>query len=202
MLLRAIDLGEVRALGEDQAQQVKVRVIAATNRDLEVEMREGRFRQDLFYRLAVVRLQVTPLRERVEDIEPLAQHFAVQAGLPPLDAATIADLGSRSWPGNARELRNALLSFAALGDLPQRPSVGDASLEQILAPLVDLDQPFSDQKELIVDSFTRRYLAALMQQARGNQSEAARISGLNRTYLGRMLSKYGFDAGRKANRER
>jgi len=195
MLLRAIELGEVRALGADQTSHVKVRVIAATNRDLEADVRCGAFRQDLFYRLAVVRLQVPPLRERPEDVEPLAEHFARGAGLPGLPPAIIADLRTRTWAGNARELRNAILSYAALGALPDRPVAPPTELEQLVAQLIDPTRPFAEQKEALTDAFARAYLRELLLRTGGNQSEAARIAGLNRSYLGRMLSKHGLGRG-------
>ena len=196
MLLRAIELGEVRALGQDVAEHVKVRIVAATNRDLEQAVRDGGFRHDLFYRLAVVRLAVPPLRERPEDIVPLAHHFAAETGLAPLTEAQLDDLRARAWHGNARELRNAIISFGALGTLPDKPRAPMPELEQALAPLLDLDRPFIEQKDAIVDAYSRMYLTALLERAGGNQSKAARISGLNRTYLGRMLGKYGFAVGR------
>jgi transcriptional regulator with GAF, ATPase, and Fis domain len=195
MLLRAIELGEIRALGEDKPKHVRVRIIAATNRELEEDVRAGKFRHDLFYRLAVVRLVVAPLRDRPEDIGPLAQHFAEAAGLEPLESATLAELRARRWPGNARELRNAVVAFAALGTLPQRPQAPPAEVEQLMAQLVDLDRPFAEQKEALTDAFARVYLRALLERTSGNQSEAARVSGLNRSYLGRMLQKYELNKG-------
>src|SRR6185436_8159341 len=118
VLLRALDLGEIRPVGDDHARRVKVRVLAATNRDLESEVRGGRFRQDLFYRLAVVRLAVPALREHPDDIEPLARRFAAAMGIPDLPAEVVRELQSRPWPGNVRELQNAIQSYAALGVLP------------------------------------------------------------------------------------
>ena len=194
MLLRAIELGEVRTLGDDQPKHVKVRVIAATNRDLEAEVRAGKFRQDLFYRLAVVRLRVPPLRERPEDIEPLATRFAISAGLAGLSPDIITELRRRSFPGNARELQNAILSYAALGmlpDLTSAPAPPEPPRGHAL-PAVDLSRPYAVQKEELTDAFTRAYLQALMARTSGNQSEAARVAGLNRNYLARMLVKYGF----------
>jgi DNA-binding NtrC family response regulator len=202
MLLRAIELGEVRPLGDDQTKRVKVRVIAATNRDLEAEMRAGKFRQDLFYRLAVVRLRVPPLRERPEDIEPLASRFALSAGLPTLAPEVMAELRRRRWPGNARELENAILSYAALGTLPELPSAEAApDLHLALAAMVDLQKPYAEQKDALMDAFTRAYLQALLARTGGNQSEAARVAGLNRNYLARMLAKYGFAKGSAADGE-
>lgn len=190
MLLRAIELGEVRALGDDDTKRVRVRVIAATNRELEEEVGAGRFRQDLFYRLAVVRLRVPPLRERPEDIAPLAQHFAAESGID-LPQPIIDEMSRRSWRGNARELKNAIVSYAALGDLPSRPSSRSPELEQSIATLIDLSRPFAEQKDALTEAFAKRYLVALLEHTGGNQSEAARIAGLNRNYLGRMIAKYG-----------
>lgn len=197
MLLRAIELGEVKRLGDERTQQVNVRLVAATNRDLEVEVAEGRFRRDLFYRLAVVRLPVPPLRDRPDDVVPLAQHFARQQGLDPLDDATLAELQGRSWPGNARELKNALVSFQALGVLPGGSTSGVPTVSTRVSSLVDLDRPFVDLKDEIVDAFSRLYLERLMEETGGNQSEAARRCGMNRTYLVRLLDKYGVDKGRR-----
>jgi DNA-binding NtrC family response regulator len=192
MLLRALDLGEVRPLGDDQPRRVKVRVVAATNRDLEADVKSGRFRHDLFYRLAVVRLRVPPLRERPDDVAPLALAFARAAGLGGLAPELITDLARRSWPGNARELRNAVVAFAALGALPPGGAAPPtSSLAGAVTPFVDVARPFADQKEALVDAFQKSYLAALLEHTGGNQSEAARIAGMNRNYLARLLQKYG-----------
>jgi DNA-binding NtrC family response regulator len=196
MLLRAIELGEVRALGDDDVKHVRVRLVAATNCDLDEDVRAGLFRQDLFYRLAVVRLRVAPLRERPEDIESLAHHFSEEAGIAGLPREILDDLARRSWPGNARELRNAIVSYAALGMLPTRPVAAPSELDQVVAQLVDLERPFAEQKEALTDAFARKYLEALLDRTAGNQSEAARVAGLNRNYLGRMLTKYGVGKGR------
>ncbi len=190
MLLRAIELGEIRALGDDTPKQVKVRLVAATNRDLEEDVKAGRFRHDLYYRLAVVRLRVPPLRERPEDIEPLAHLFAAEAGLSQLPPSALAELRSRSWPGNARELKNAIVAYSALGSLPENKQAPPADLQQLVASIVDLSRPFAEQKDALVDAFARSYLKALLTHTGGNQSEAARVAKLNRNYLGRMLAKY------------
>ncbi|MBL8740236.1 MAG: sigma 54-dependent Fis family transcriptional regulator, partial [Myxococcales bacterium] len=118
MLLRVLEAGEIRAVGDDQVKTVKVRLVAATNSDLAQRVEAGDFREDLFYRLAVVRLRVPPLRERPEDIEPLALRFARAEGLDGLPKPVIDQLRSRSFPGNARELRNLVQAYAALGALP------------------------------------------------------------------------------------
>ncbi len=195
MLLRALELGEVRALGDDQVKHFDVRVIAATNRVLEAEVRRGSFRQDLFYRLAVVRLAVPPLRERRADIKPLARHFAEQAGLSPLGDEMLASLAERNWPGNARELKNAIVSLGALGALPAPAASMDPDLEEMVARCVDIRRPFAEQKEALVHAFARRYLSMILEHTGGNQSEAARMAGLNRSYMLRLLAKYELGKG-------
>lgn len=189
VLLRALELGEIRAVGDDHPRKVKVRVVAATNRNLEGEVQTGRFRQDLFYRLAVVRLAVPALRERPDDIELLARSFAERAGLGELPPELLAELRSRPWPGNVRELQNAVQSYAALGMLPGG-AANVSGLDQALALFADPAAPYGPQKDALIDRFTRAYLLALMGRTGGNQSAAARIAGLNRSYLGRLLVKH------------
>ena len=191
-LLRAIELGEIRPLGEDKPKRVKVRLIAATNRELEVEVKAGRFRQDLFFRLAVVRLSVPALRERREDIEALAQGFAAKAGAGALPAELLESLKARDFPGNVRELKNAIESYAALGFMTHvNSSPASDSLDESFKQLVDLSRPYAEQKEEVLERFTAVYLRALLESTGGNQSEAAKISGLNRGYIGRLLTKHG-----------
>ncbi|MFO0547230.1 MAG: sigma 54-interacting transcriptional regulator [Polyangiaceae bacterium] len=189
MLLRALETGEIRAVGEDQPRVVKVRVVAATNRDLPARVAEGAFREDLFYRLAVVRLRVPPLRERPEDVDLLANLFARAEGLTDLPAHVIAELRTRAFPGNARELRNVVQAFAALGTLTRPPSSGRDVRRSTLDQMIDLDRPFLEQRDQLVDEFTRLYLEALLVRTGGNQTAAAQLAGLDRTYLGRLLAK-------------
>ena len=192
-LLRALETGEVRAVGDDRTARVKVRVIAATNRDLEEEVRAGRFREDLYYRLAVVRLHVPPLRERPEDIEPLTRLFASAAGLREIPRPTLERLRAHTWPGNVRELRNAVDTFAAIGMLPLQAgtTATGPAFDVALERMVDVARPYADQKDDLVERFTRMYLRALLAHTNGNQAAAARIAGIDRTYLGRLLVKYG-----------
>ncbi len=190
VLLRALETGEVRPIGADAARHVQVRVIAATNRDLEAEVRAGRFREDLYYRLAVVKLSLPSLRERPEDIEPLARQFAEHVGLGALSAPLIEQLKARAWPGNARELRNVIHAYAALGVLPEPAGSTSTTLEMAFGDLVDVNRPYGDQKEELAERFTRVYLQALMAHTRGNQSSAAKLAGLDRSYLGRLLVKH------------
>ena len=115
-LLRVLETGEVTPVGSDETRAVRVRVVSATNRTLGDEVRAGRFREDLFYRLAVVTLAVPPLRERPEDIGPLAERFAAMVGVS-LAPGVVEELRRGQWPGNVRELRNVVQHYAALGTL-------------------------------------------------------------------------------------
>ena len=192
VLLRALESGEVRAVGDTETRRVDVRVVAATNKGLEEEVKAGRFRGDLFYRFAVVKLSVPPLRERPEDVELLSNAFARTAGLAELPAEAVAHLAEQPWPGNVRELRNAVEAYVALGILPGVESKKSLTpLDQLLDKLIDLDRPYAEQKERFADLFTRRYLQLLLTKTKGNQSEAARISGLERSYIGKLLTKLG-----------
>ena len=191
-LLRALETGEIVPVGEDAPRKVRVRVIAATHRDLAGLVNAGSFRQDLFYRLAVVALNVPPLRERRADIPALARLFARQEGVPDLDEDVLEELSQRPFPGNVRELRNAVLAYVALGTLGSpsaSPVPRDAEAVAGLAPRLDV--PYLAQRDALVEAFTRKYLAALLERTRGNQTEAARIAGLDRTYFGRLLAKLG-----------
>jgi DNA-binding NtrC family response regulator len=192
MLLRVLETGEVRPLGGDTPKLVRVRVIAATNRDLELDVQEGRFREDLFYRLAVIRVGLPALRERIDDIEPLAQRLATEAGLARgLDAAVVERLKARPWPGNVRELRNTVQAYVALGVLPEPTRSKAATLDLALREMADPRRPYADQKDALVDRFTAFYLEVLLEAAGGNQTVAARWAGLDRGYLGRLLAKHG-----------
>jgi transcriptional regulator with GAF, ATPase, and Fis domain len=193
MLLRALETGDVRPVGEDAVRHVKVRVIAATNRDLETEVREGRFREDLYYRLAVVRVKIPPLRERPEDVAPLARRFARAQGLDALPPAILAELESRPWQGNARELRNAVQAFAALGMLPQASRSQTALMLLVANQLVDTSRPYLELRDELVDEFSRAYLEAVLARTSGNQTAAAKAAGVDRTYFGRLLAKYGLN---------
>jgi DNA-binding NtrC family response regulator len=185
----------VQPLGGEGPQRVHVRIIAATNRDLDAEVRAGRFREDLYYRLAVVKLHIPPFRERRDDIEPLAKRFASAFGEATLPEDVLQRLKARPWPGNVRELRNVVQAYAVLGTLPEEAAPGASALEQALASAVDLSREYAVQKEELADRFTRVYLQALIVHTGGNQTAAARIAGLDRTYLGKLLHKYGLSKG-------
>jgi DNA-binding NtrC family response regulator len=194
MLLRFLESGEIRPLGSDVAKKVNTRIIAATNRDLERLVQEGQFREDLFYRLAVVRVTIPPLRERREDIEPIARRIAKVLSLEELPPTLLARLSSRSWPGNVRELRNVIQAYSVLGDLAELPTGSGTGAtsgtgRDPIRELVDIDRPYLELKAEIVDRLSRAYFDRLLERTGGNQAEAARLSGVDRTYLGRLLQR-------------
>jgi two-component system nitrogen regulation response regulator GlnG len=192
MLLRVLETGDVTPLGANATKHVKVRVIAATNRTLTQAVANGSFREDLFFRLAVVTLDVPPLRERGDDISLLAAAFAQDEGVGVLPDDLLAELAARPWPGNVRELKNAIRAFGALGDLPADPRIGGGDdLDRALTRVVDASRPYAEQKDEVSMRFTLAYLRVLLQKTGGNQTEAARIAGLDRGYLGKLLVKHG-----------
>jgi DNA-binding NtrC family response regulator len=193
LLLRALETGDVPRVGETQPRQVKVRVLAASHRDLLEMCKRGDFREDLYYRLAVVTLQVPPLRGRVEDIPLLANHFARHAGVPELPPEFVDELKRREWRGNARELKNAVHAFLALGSLDDGAPPSDDALEGVFRRFVDLDKPFQDQKQHVADVFGKLYFQMLLERCGGNRSEAARQAAMDRSYFGKQLSRYGAD---------
>ena len=189
VLLRVLETGALVRVGENTERPVKVRIVAATNRDLSAEVEAGKFRQDLYFRLAVVKLQIAPLRERPEDVEPLVRKLATDLGIGELAPEIVADFRTRPWPGNARELKNALSAFAALGALDGQPAAAAGELEAVLCRWLDQTRPYAEQKDELLKTFQRLYLRALLEYTGGNQSEAARISGLDRSYLSKVLTK-------------
>jgi DNA-binding NtrC family response regulator len=211
-LLRALELREFRRVGSSATVKTDIRMIAATNRDLAREVNRGTFREDLYYRLAVVRVRLPPLRDRPEDIRPLVRRF-LEAGCA--DAAEVDEvfrgISPQTWRrlfrhpfrGNVRELRNMveqilILSEGALNDLPATgvssaknrapTTVGSASTATV--PIV-VDQPFVAQKQQLTDAFERRYLHAMLQRHEGNISRAARAAQIDRMYFKRLMRKHG-----------
>jgi DNA-binding NtrC family response regulator len=189
MLLRFLESRRVARVGESEERPVNVRVIAATNCDLTAEVASGHFRRDLYHRLAVVKVHAPALDRRQEDIELLARHFAQAVGFQ-IGDELVAELRCRSWPGNVRELKNAIDNLTLLGALP--PSQESLSMENDTewGPFLDTRRPYADLKEGLVGAFTRTYLRRLLEETGGNQSEAARRSGLQRGYLGRLVTKW------------
>jgi DNA-binding NtrC family response regulator len=190
-LLRALEAGEIKPLGSNDVRRVKVRVVAATNRDLAARVQQGAFREDLYYRLAVVKLEVPSLAERSVDVPMLARHFARLAGAAELPDDVVQTLASRVWRGNARELNNAVLAYLAIGMLPDEGAAPGGLLEAVLRQTIDGERPYQAQKDAMVQLFSRVYFETVMARAGHNQSEAARLSGVERSYLSKLLGKYG-----------
>jgi transcriptional regulator with AAA-type ATPase domain/tetratricopeptide (TPR) repeat protein len=188
-LLRVLQEGEVRRVGENMPRRVDVRIVAATNRPLDREASNGRFRTDLRFRLDVLRITVPPLRERVGDIALLAQHFWRQAiervgSHATLGPEALAALSRYDWPGNVRELQNAIAWMAV--HAPRRGRVGATLLPAQLAaaPLAT-----GSSFELAREEFERRYVRAALVQAGGQRLAAARALGVSRQGLAKMLRR-------------
>ena len=214
-LLRVLDRRCVRRVGETHAVDVDIRVIAATHRDLRAMVRAGKFREDLYYRLAVVAVHVPPLRERKVDIPALATYFAERMGRGTFaqSPALLEQLERHDWPGNVRELRNVVeralsLGTAVLaelgdgrtGETSESGGAGDAGGD--VAPRLPatsndvLELPFKEAKAALVESFERDYLTALLARHRGNISRAAAEAGIDRNYIHRLVKKYGLEVDR------
>ncbi|HEX6064494.1 MAG TPA: sigma-54 dependent transcriptional regulator, partial [Longimicrobiales bacterium] len=198
-LLRALEERVVTPVGATAPRKVDVRVIAATHRSLEDMVAEGRFREDLLYRLKVISIHMPPLRERREDIVPLAVHLIQQLsqrhGRPPLQLSDNARtaLIAYAWPGNVRELRNSLERAVVLaegdrierGDLPAHMHQHAVALPA--AEAVTAEVPFMTARERALEAFERDYLTAALEKHDGNVSATARFLGMHRQSLQKML---------------
>jgi transcriptional regulator with GAF, ATPase, and Fis domain len=185
-LLRALENREVRRVGANQRRQVDVRVIAATNRSLTAEVERGRFREDLYYRLAVVRLTLPPLREHPEDIPMLVRHFANGRDVP---AAVIDAFSAQAWPGNVRELRNAVERALSIGFPGAGPSHTVRRPDAAPTP-IDLSLPLKDARDALAEEFERAYLREALAKSGGNATRAAQIAGVSRKFVQRALERY------------
>jgi DNA-binding NtrC family response regulator len=203
-LLRVLENREVRRVGGNDVQAIDVRVIAATNRDLVKEVQAGAFREDLYFRLSVITVQLPPLRQRREDIPHLIRKALADPevlkrhGPKRLTAAAMATLLGYPWPGNIRELMNVVSHVLTFSDgeeidaahLPAR--VQGLRQEQPLAFNEHLS--FKDAKEQLLEAFEREYLGQVLERCEGNLSRAARESGLHRKSVERLVKKYALDA--------
>ncbi|HEY3499859.1 MAG TPA: sigma 54-interacting transcriptional regulator, partial [Polyangiaceae bacterium] len=158
VLLRALESSSVVRLGETAERKVSVRIVGATNRELSAEVKAGRFREDLFFRLMVVHLRLPALRDRLEDVPRLARLFAKNAQLAGLPDDVMAELLNRHWPGNVRELKNAIDAYAVLGSLPDPRTTRDAEFEHALRRAIDPLRPYAEQKREHLRRFQRLYL--------------------------------------------
>jgi len=201
-LLRFLQTHEYRRLGDTTTLVSDARLIAATNRDLEQEVVEGRFREDLYFRLNVIPIRLPPLRDRREDIPVLATAFLkryaqeFESPATAFDPAGLAALVSRPWPGNVRELENAVQRAVAMALGPVITAADLAPEEGGLlgesrAAFVDDTMPFHPAKTEIVKRFEREYARRLIRRHVGNVSAAAREAGLDRKSLSRLLERHG-----------
>jgi len=214
-LLRVLERKEVRRVGGAKTIEVDVRIVAATNRDLGVEVNRGRFREDLYYRLAVARVHVPPLRDRKDDLPLLIDH--ILATTPGGESAQIAQetidlMMKHDWPGNVRELRNVIERAVLLAESPENedslrrapapvprsepsvtvtPSQTATSTDAQMTVPVDVTIPFKMAKQNVISEFERRYISRLLAQHDGNISVVARAAGIDRMSIHKMLHRLG-----------
>jgi DNA-binding NtrC family response regulator len=194
-LLRAIEEKEFRPLGASKNEKVDARLISATNRDLEQRIQDGAFRQDLYYRLNVIRIELPPLRERTEDIPILADHFirklSSQSRRPisGIDKDALEALMNHRWPGNVRELEHTIERAVLMGKTTAI-GVGDLPQSIIAASLNDVPLEKAVAKGYTLHELEREYIQRIMENTKGNKTEAARILGVDRTTLYRKLDEY------------
>ena len=201
-LLRALSERQVTRIGSSGFAPIDVRVLAATRRDLAAEMNAGRFRSDLFFRIAQVRVELPALRERISDLPLLVDDICKRVGRGQHAEAVLQwieqRMGTHDWPGNVRELVNVVSVAATLADTPEAiDDVLTLTREPVPTPLLgDATGPqtgFAEAKRQAVSVFERDYFAGLVRRAKGNVSEMARQSGMERHHVRAYLRKYGID---------
>lgn len=203
-LLRALQEGEIRKVGSNQTQKVDVRVIAASNRDVEEEVKAGRFRQDLFYRLNVVSIVLPPLRDRREDVLPLAQCFAKRVyslnAAVELSPEALVLLEKYSWPGNIRELENAVVRAVAMcggtirpQDLPERIRNYSEAGVSAGGKLTDVEDTEAEEEWVSLAEIEGRYVKRMLEYKKGNKQASARLLGVDRKTLDRMIKRHNID---------
>lgn len=205
-LLRVLQSGTFERVGGTETLKVDVRIVAASNKRLEEEVKAGRFRADLFYRLNVIRIDLPPLRERPEDIPLLAMHFLEKfkpMSTPPvteIDSEAMQALIDHTWPGHIRELENAIKAAVAMADgsvihrdaLP--PAVAPRARKPVVtSPLIDIERPLPDLTNDLIGRVERDYFVRLLAQYRGNVARCAKHSGLSRRSVTQKLQKYDLD---------
>jgi DNA-binding NtrC family response regulator len=203
-LLRVLQSQEFRRIGDDVDRRVDVRIVTATNRDLDQLVARGSFRQDLYYRINVFPMHLPPLRERPEDIALLVHHFvqkyrarlgkAVEGVTP----AALARLAAYEFPGNIRELENKVhqAMVVASGRLIDEDDIALPAASLSTHVRVDVTRPFRDVKQETIDAFERAYLTELLRTHRGNLAQAARASGMDRKNLWALVERHGLDRAR------
>ncbi|MFL5318034.1 MAG: sigma 54-interacting transcriptional regulator [Myxococcaceae bacterium] len=203
-LLRVLENREVRRVGGNEVQEVDVRVIAATNRDLVKEIQAGNFREDLYFRLSVINIQLPPLRQRRDDIPNILRRalqdpeMLAKAGKKRFSPAAMSILMSYSWPGNVRELMNVLSHVITFADgeeidVSHLPARLQGQAREAPVPFNE-HLSFKDAKEQLLENFEREYIGQVLKRCEGNISRAARESGLHRKSIERLVKKYQLDA--------
>jgi two-component system nitrogen regulation response regulator GlnG len=219
-LLRVLQFDEVTPVGASASQPVDVRIVAATHRDLDAAVRDGAFREDLVYRLRVVPLHISPLRERIEDVPILAEHFVARwaeglsAGTPVLADASVERLCAHAWPGNVRELENAIKralvlassdvlapeDFAFLERSGGESGGSDAGLADLIRKEVEARLASADPREIYrstIERVERPLLESVLARTEGNQIRAAALLGINRNTLRKKIAELGISIPRR-----
>ncbi len=202
-LLRVLEDSELRPLGGTRVKHVDIRVVAATNQDLEEKVRAGSFRKDLYFRLAVVNIHVPPLRKRIEDLPVIARRLTEQCGKEMgkphvrLETSAVEELSAYPWPGNVRELRNVIERAVILA---KRDGITGETIRSLLHPLsvggdseqqaACLDLKYMDAKRRVIEDFTRRYLRSKLAIHDGVISKAAESSGIPRQHFALLMKRY------------
>jgi two-component system, NtrC family, response regulator GlrR len=207
-LLRFLQDGKFRPLGATAEESVDVRIVAASNRRLEDEVKAGRFRQDLFYRLDLVSLRVPALRERPGDIRLLAEYFLQQCAqryrMPskPLHRRSAQWFEQYGWPGNVRQLENLIHREYLLSEAHELDIQLPEDSPPLIASGVDVAEPedlnYRDARLRVLQEFDRSYLTRLIERTGGNVTQAAKLAGQERRAFGKLLKRYGICAAREA----
>jgi DNA-binding NtrC family response regulator len=203
-LLRLLQEGEYKPVGSVVTQKADLRFIAATNHDLKADIRDKRFREDLYYRLNVINFDLPPLRERKEDVALLSRHFLSkyaainQKALRDISPAAMQTLMTCDFPGNVRELENIIergVIFCRTDTLSVEDLQVDSAMDTVCEPMQPIsDLPFREAKDRAIQYFHRQYIRHLLEQHGGNISRAAEAAGIQRQYLHRLLKEAGIEA--------
>ncbi|MBD3267639.1 response regulator [bacterium] len=205
-ILRVLEQKEIRRIGSVQSKNVDVRILAATNRDLKEDVRDGSFREDLFYRLSIMDLQLPPLRERREDIKPLAEHFIttfnqkMNRSVEGISPDALKMLMNYHWPGNVRELENVIQRCMILRD---EGTIQEDDLPKNLVPdIKSTGSPLFDPRQIQFvkarEAFEHEYLKELLQVNNGNVTRSALMAGISRRHLQELMKKFNLRTAEEA----
>jgi DNA-binding NtrC family response regulator len=195
-LLRTLETREIRRVGSNATRKIDVRLLAATNRSLAESVNDGSFREELYYRLAVVEVRLPPLHARREDIPMLAQRFYEQltGDERPVPPELVSTLMTRSWPGNVRELRNFVERCVSLGLEERAASSAPRGLAPGLEAFVPVHMRLREAREAWMEQFEAGYARGVLAKTGGNVTRAAALAGVSRRFLQRMLARVGVRA--------